>query len=94
MLIDLQNGQIDSYNFKLTSNGIQIQSTPNTTNTEEDYYLRILGGAMLPSIGDEDPDEGNNKENYVDTGSVKIFGIEKNNEEDKYYTVNASTIAF
>lgn len=36
MLIDLQNGHIDAYNFKLTSAGIQLNSNPENN---QDYIL-------------------------------------------------------
>lgn len=39
MAIDLQNGHIDAYNFKLTSNGIQLNSSPNIESGEK--YIEI-----------------------------------------------------
>lgn len=38
MAIDLQNGHIDAYNFKLTSAGIQLNSNPNK-DKKENYFL-------------------------------------------------------
>lgn len=42
MAIDLQSGHIDAYNFRLTSNGIYLNSSPeNYTNEEDQYYFKI-----------------------------------------------------
>lgn len=38
MAIDLQNGHIDAYNFKLTSAGIQLNSNPDK-DKKENYFL-------------------------------------------------------
>ena len=42
MAIDLQNGHIDAYNFRLTSGGIYLNSSPeNYANEEDQYYFKI-----------------------------------------------------
>ena len=39
MCIDLENGHIDAYNFKLTSGGIYLNSNPE--KSDKDYYFKI-----------------------------------------------------
>ena len=42
MAIDLQSGHIDAYNFRLTSGGIYLNSSPeNYANEEDQYYFKI-----------------------------------------------------
>ena len=42
MAIDLQSGHIDAYDFKLTSSGIYLNSSPeNYSNEEDQYYFKI-----------------------------------------------------
>jgi hypothetical protein len=36
MAIDLQNGHIDAYNFRLTSGGIYLNSSPENYANKED----------------------------------------------------------
>jgi hypothetical protein len=38
MCIDLDDGHIDAYNFKLTSKNIYLNSNPSTSN---DYYFYV-----------------------------------------------------
>lgn len=41
LCIDLQNGYLDAYNFKLTSDNIYLNSNPVTENYITDYFLKI-----------------------------------------------------
>lgn len=51
LAIDLQNGHIDAYDFKITSKNIYLNSTPDS-NT--DYYFRIgNNGKALPKSYDD-----------------------------------------
>ena len=51
LAIDLQNGHIDAYDFKITSKNIYLNSTPDS-NT--DYYFRIgNNGRALPKSYDD-----------------------------------------
>jgi hypothetical protein len=54
MCIDLENGHIDAYNFKLTSKNIYLNSSP-VTSGPMDYYFRIgntgIEGEEAPTPG-------------------------------------------
>ena len=60
MAIDLQDGHIDAFNFRLTSNGIQLNSSPDT-ESNENYFL----------IGHEPGTVIENKEYGADSSYLK-----------------------
>jgi hypothetical protein len=57
MLIDLERGYIDAYDFKLTSKNIYLNANPNNEN---DYFIRIGhdGNAFDSGITENEPTNG------------------------------------
>jgi hypothetical protein len=51
MCIDLQNGHMDAYDYKLTSKNIYLNSNPKDAKKELDYYIRIGGDGELAYPG-------------------------------------------
>lgn len=70
MKIDLLNGHIDAYDFKLTSKGIQLNSDPNNTNTS--YYM-FIGQNSGPYIS-----YSGNGRLIMKVNSLEISGIDSN----------------
>ena len=88
MAIDLQNGHIDAYNFKLTSSGIQLNSNPNNNENyvwigdNENYikYTKIIENDNeylkfnLVSPGMRLNSNPKNNENYLQIGNPQEKG--------------------
>ena len=72
MLINLQDGHIDAYNFKLTSENIQLNSSPEVG----DYYIQIGSGDNI--IGAQHTEDGLGLEIKMKEGTIeaKSFALD------------------
>lgn len=69
MAIDLQDGHIDAFNFRLTSNGIQLNSSPNT-ELNENYFL--IGHEPGTVIGDTEYGADSSYLKYSSQGDLTL----------------------
>jgi hypothetical protein len=86
MAIDLQNGHIDAYDFKLSSNGINLSANPDNN---DGYYFKV-GNDIYNLAFDKD---GNLILNINDIHGIEGTSTEKNpNGSLSHYLTNIADV--